>query len=493
MKSKKIKLSMTLSVLIISFLISTSYLNTLNVHALVEENYIHSKTDSLDFSTWVWSTTEVVSTDSTAESYRPSLAIDALGSVHIAWYDLTDYAGSGGDFDIFYKLWNATSSTWTSTEVVSTESTEQSAYPSLAIDALGNVHIAWMDLTNYLGAGAHFDIFYKLWNSSTSSWTATEVVSTESTDVSFGPSLAVDILGNVHIAWYDWTDYAGAGIDADIFYKLFNSSSSSWTITEIASIDSTKHSYFPSLAIDLLGNVHLAWADETNLAGAGVDFDIFYKLWNATSTTWTSTEVVSTESTEQSSHPSLALDSSRNVHVAWNDETNYASAGVDFDIFYKLWDSSSSTWTTTEVISTISAGDSSDPSLAVDSIGNIHIAWEDFTVTDRDIFYRHWNSSSSSWSMTVGVSSESTRNSENPSLGVDSNGYVHIVWQDFTDYTGCGTEGDIFYKHTESPPVIPELTYITSSFIEFVILSSFVTFVSMFFVTRIRKKKSKLN
>jgi len=47
----------------------------------------------------------------------------------------------------------------------------------------------------------------------------TEVVSTESTDNSYYPSLAVDPDGNIHVAWYDDTDYGGAGTDADVFYK----------------------------------------------------------------------------------------------------------------------------------------------------------------------------------------------------------------------------------------------------------------------------------
>ncbi len=47
---------------------------------------------------------------------------------------------------------------------------------------------------------------------------------TESIDDSLFPSLAVDSAGNVHIAWADTTDYAGAGTDYDIFYKRLTSS-----------------------------------------------------------------------------------------------------------------------------------------------------------------------------------------------------------------------------------------------------------------------------
>ncbi|GAH53419.1 unnamed protein product, partial [marine sediment metagenome] len=77
------------------------------------------------------------------------------------WSDWTDYAGSGTDFDIFYKHWFISTSLWGTTEVVSTESTSHSGSPSIAIDSTGNVHLSWWDLTDYAGAGTDYDIFYK--------------------------------------------------------------------------------------------------------------------------------------------------------------------------------------------------------------------------------------------------------------------------------------------------------------------------------------------
>jgi fibronectin type 3 domain-containing protein len=80
----------------------------------------------------------------------------------------------------------------------------------------------WILLIDLIGNGSlqkYPDIFYKRWDASTTSWTTTEVVSTESTSDSALPSLAVDVAGHVHITWYDVTDYAGAGTDIDIFYK----------------------------------------------------------------------------------------------------------------------------------------------------------------------------------------------------------------------------------------------------------------------------------
>ncbi len=458
------KLSMSLSVLIIGFLITTSMLNVVNTKALVEEKHDQYNTDYFDRSTWKWSITEVISTESTGESLNPSLAVDSAGNVHVAW-ESVDVGGTLSDHKISYKRWDAFSQSWTTTELVSTESTYGSFFPSLAVDSTCTVHIAWEDWTDYAGSGTDYDVFYKRLDAFTSSWTSTEVVSTESTSTSWYPSLATDSAGNVHIAWEDYSDYAGAGTDIDVFYKRWDDSTSSWSTTEVISTESTGTSSVPSLAVDTVGNVHIAWPDLTNYAGSGTDRDIFYKRWDASASLWITTEVVSTESTGNSGNPSLAVDAKGNVHIAWRDWTDYLSSGTDIDVFYKRWDSSTSSWTTTEVVSTESTGTSYIPSLAVDTVGYVHIAWHDLTDyagagPGEDIFYKRWDFSTYLRTTTEVVSTESSDESLNPSLAVDTAGNVHIAWYDFTDYSGSGWEYDIFYKQFAGPPAAPELAFI---------------------------------
>ena len=348
--------------------------------------------EELKLSATSWTTTEVVSTESSGESRYPTIAVDDAANVHVVWRDDTNYGDSGTDKDVFYRRWIANSSTWTTIEVVSTESTDNSYETTIAVDGAGNVHVAWRDDT-YYGSGTDDDIFYKRLIATSSTWTTTEVVSTESSGESVFPTIAVDGAGNVHVAWFDGTNYGGSGGDYDIFYKRWNATNSIWTTTEVVSTESTSNSYKTTIAVDSAGNVHITWYDYTNYGGSETDSDIFYKRWNVTSSTWTTTEVVSTESTGDSYDPTIAVDDTGSVHIAWNDATNYGGSGTDRDIFYKLWNATSNTWTTTEVVSTESTGDSYHPTIAVDGVGNAHIVWRDLTDysgagTDYDIFYK---------------------------------------------------------------------------------------------------------
>ncbi|MFX0061090.1 MAG: hypothetical protein ACFFC7_02810, partial [Candidatus Hermodarchaeota archaeon] len=332
------------------------------------------------------------------DSENPSLAIDEFGHVHVVWADYTNYINAGTDRDIFYKRWNATTSTWTPTEVVSTESTSDSENPSLAIDEFGHVHVVWADYTNYTNAGTDRDIFYKRWNVTTSTWMTTEVVSTESTSDSKNPSLAIGNNGALHVVWADRTDYVTAKTDWDIFYKNWESITG-WKITQIVSTESTSDSDTPALTVEEFGHVHVVWADYTNYTNAGTDRDIFYKRWNATMGTWTPTEVVSTESTSNSYTPALGMDGNRLVHVVWCDDTDYGGS-----------------------------------------------------LPDRDIFYKHWKPTTNTWITTWVVSQEGIAKSDHPKLSIDENDELYFVWEDWADYNGAGTDVDIFYRKFESSP-----------------------------------------
>ncbi len=461
MKNRKNRFKMSISILLIIFIITTYPLNTFNIEASINENN-RTIIDSCENLPWKWTQTEVVSTEGTSSSFLPSLAIDSVGDVHIAWGDNHNYTNCGTDYDIFYRKWDASISTWTETEVVSTESTGSTWFPSLVVDITGNIHIAWEDNTNYTNCGTDYDIHYKFWNSTSSSWSITEVVSTESTEDSAVTSLDTDSAGNIHIVWDDFTNYTNCGDDSDIFYKHWNSTSSSWSITEVVSTESTENSVNPSIAIDTSGNVHIAWEDRTNYTNCGIDRDIFYKQWNTSITSWSTTEVVSTESTSSSSWPSLDVDKHGTPHIAWYDMTDYAGCGSQDDIFYKRRIVETSSWTLTEVVSTESSGSSVEACLTTDLAGNVHIIWWDETNIigcgdDVDIFYKRWEACTSLWTGTEIVSVESTDHSEGPAIATDNAGNIHIAWEDRTNYTNCGTDLDVFYKVLNSPLYAPEL------------------------------------
>ena len=394
----------------------------------------------------------VISSESLSFSIQPDLAIDSYGNLHAVWYDYTDFGGSGTDKDIFYKKREATTGIWSTTEIVSTESSNSSETPKIYVDPSDNIHVIWNDYTMYNGAGADSDIFYKKKDATTGIWSPTELVSAESTETSSSPSFVVDQSGYVYVVWMDDTNYASCGNDWDIFFK-FRRTTGVWILTQIVSTESNIDSNSPSLKIDSNRNLHLAWMDNLDTGG---DIDIYYRTRDIFTGEWTEIEIISEESNDFSLYPSLTVDINDNLHVVWQDREDYNLAGSDTDIFYKRKESSTKVWTTAEVISTESINTSESADIWVTPSGGVHVAWKDRTPLgeldiDSDIFYKYLAPSVEDWSATHIISAELP--SVSPSLVGDIAGNIHLLWQ--AQYPNLNW--DIFYRkltHDLTNPVI---------------------------------------
>lgn len=446
---------------VIILILCTSFFNASNpIHAIQEENSSNFNLEYNDFSTWRWSDLELVSSESIDVSSAPSFAIDSYDQVHVVWKDIS---GLGGSSEEIYYKYRRPGLGWSTTEVISTEGTGFCTLPDIAIDLYDNVHVVWQDQSNYGGAGADYDIFYKMWNASISSWTTTKVVSEESDQNSHHPEIVIDLFQNIHVVWEDYSDYDGSGLEWDIFYKRWGPLSG-WTLTEVVSQESLGFSLSPSMDVDKKGNVHVAWNDGTDYLGSGTDNDIFYKYWNVVSQSWTVAEVISPESDFDSTYPVLKVDSVGNLHVSWRDISDYLWAEVGYDIFYKSFKQGTG-WTNSEIVSTETTDDSHNPDLAVNDLGQVFVAWTDETDfgsngIDTDTFFKIRDPVLEGWHSFQILSKESTSDSYSPRLELDRYGNLHMVWFDGTAFLGSSSDYDIFYNSFGALPVSPDLAII---------------------------------
>jgi len=111
---------------------------------------------------------------------------------------------------------------------------------------------------------------------------------------------------------------------------------------------------------------------------------------------------------------------------------------------------SSQEWMEPQVVSTESWAPSATPAFAFESDGTIHIVWQDQTdisdpVGDIDIFYK-MKPRGGAWTYTDEITFESDAISGRPSIVVDSEGTCHVAWDDFIDPDTSGYDTDIFYK-----------------------------------------------
>ena len=241
----------------------------------------------------------------------------------------------GTDRDIFYNVYDEGTDTWKGMTLVSEDSSSVSVEPCLAVDSKNYVHLVWTDSTDILGAGSDYDIFYKKLLSSFSIWSSTQVVSEESTDNSRDGSMCIDSEDSIHVVWYDETDYLSSGFDLDIFYKDYDSSKSSWTPTEVLSVYADAPSALPIITVDDSDTLHLVWEDQTDYGGIGSDWDIVYQYKDKNSNLWSQLALVSLDPDSESYVPTILVDKFNHIHIAWYDNTDYLGSDADYDIFYR--------------------------------------------------------------------------------------------------------------------------------------------------------------
>jgi len=243
------------------------------------------------------------------------------------------------------------SSSWTSVEVISTESTGPSYYPDVSCDRDGNLHVVYYDSTDYLSSGVDSDIFYKKRSASTSNWGIAEVISTESDADSSTPKICVTEDEHLYVIWADDADYDLSGADSDIFFKQ-KKPSDDWETATVLSWFSDDHCFEPEIACEENGRIHVVWKDYSNILNSGLDKDIIYTMYAPNLDSWTTPYLVSSMCNLDSSYPYIAVDKFGDIHIVWRDLTPIGASGSDTDILYRIFDSSSLTWSQALVVST---------------------------------------------------------------------------------------------------------------------------------------------
>ncbi len=357
---------------------------------------------------------------------------DKYTSYNNAWCVAVDTAGrvsvvwedERAGWHIYYK--ERTDAIW-SDDTLLVEA--GSLNPSVAADLLGNIHVVWQDGRDP-GWG---EIYYK--ERTGSGWSA-DVRLTDDTLMSEYPSVAVDVSGNVHVVWQDWRDG-----NWEIYYKMRDSTS--WQPDERLTVDSAR-SWHPCIATSPSDTVHVVWSYQDDITQT---YKIYYKFKAEGS--WSADTCIS-EGDSTSALPCVATDWSGNLHVVWHDNRN----GY-WEIYYK--EKTPSGWLPDTSI--VQVGSPGWPNIACDSLGNIHVVWMDTRDGYWRVYYKMrdtldvWSADfpvSADWYPWEGVA-------QNTSVTADKYGNVHVVWcVDYWDSAGMLDGGDIFYREKRVYPGVEE-------------------------------------
>lgn len=300
-----------------------------------------------------WSAWEWAAPHNNPGYVNPVIALDSHGTIHIAWG-----GGGGSPYDIYYANKPA-GGAWSSPENLSNES-YNTVKPSIAIDSQDRLWVAWQ--------ASHTDNDEEIYVRSKpygGSWeTAMRVTSRSAADQD--PSIVIDASDVPHLAWRSndpgnwevvYTRYAGGA----------------WLPIENVSA-SSRGSHFPRLAADNVGNVWVAWEEET---GAD-EFQTAVRRWNSGS--WGSRTFASLAGIK-ALYPDIGVDDVGVVYVAW---TDYRSTPTE--VYFNHSTDYGNTWVLEENVSKNGSA-SFFPNVVSQAGGTAHIFWQDTAPGSLDIYY----------------------------------------------------------------------------------------------------------
>src|SRR5881296_1024926 len=142
--------------------------------------------------------------------------------------------------------------------------------------------------------------------------------------------------------------------------------------------------------------------------------------------------------------PSMAIDGSGVLYLAF---AGWGGSTTQADIFFTKSFDGARTWSVPIRVNNDAGGAlQQEPSIFVDHNRAIYIAWTDYRIGAADVYFSKCTGLGLSFSANVRVNDVTANAQSQPDLAVDSTGLVHVVWTDLRNVPGTGP--DIYYANS---------------------------------------------
>lgn len=313
------------------------------------------------------------------------------------------------------------------------QSSNDSLYPSVAVDPEGGVHVVWCEAVN---ASSSNTIYYAGFNGRV--WSpAVDIIAVSGGGVANMPRLLSDGMGTLHMVWVGAFGDQILHSTADVHSA---GSARGWQ-TPVAVSDFIEGLRLPDLAMDSAGNLHVIYSAPTGL-GAGV----YYNSLPYGATEWRGPKsVFALEWLDRAvDQARLAVDEEGGIHVLWT-EYNYPEVFPPRGMRYSRSLDGGETWSEPYLID----GVFNNGAIVAPGNGEVHLAWSG-TWGNRHEFHMWSADRGATWSR-VGQSTPAGGYYGLPSFATDSAGRVHI--SHVTGLEGTPLVHQVWDGHVWSAPL----------------------------------------
>lgn len=265
---------------------------------------------STDGSSWAEQDSGNRPTDAANQIFRVAIAIDSNDVIHIAYYNRTNTA-------IRYITFNTGTDQWGTPEIVTTNANALTyTGVSITVDSADKPHIVFNTQIAYHGT-PYWQVFYQ--NKTGASWLGSdERVDNSDQAYSYFPTIEIDSLNNIHVAWLE---YDGNTAPQYAYYRK-RTSGGVWDTNPTSLGDATAVDVGgPTLAINTDGDILVVWPyDNTN-------FSIYYNLYSSGS--WGG----ATDTGSDGKWPCVGTDGATDFYIVFRRNS-------DDDLYYREYDGS---------------------------------------------------------------------------------------------------------------------------------------------------------
>ena len=247
--------------------------------------------------------------------------------------------------------------------------------------------------------------------------------------------MALDAAGNFAVAWAGFGDDAGNGIVVQRFYANGTTNGQPIWVNDHEAGDQID----PLIAMDPEGNFVVAWIDITGYDGSG--YGIYYQCFNAQGVRVGVNRLANTYTAGDQTNPALAMDAQGNFLLAWEGSGQEDVNGV----YFQLFDNNGNPKTAEQRANVATSFRQSEPAVAFDPSGKFLIAWSSQTVSLSNCFARFYDSMGNPQGGEFALNTACERSQITPHVAFDSQGNYLAAWSSYEkDGSSWGIFGQFF-------------------------------------------------
>ncbi|HEX8384570.1 MAG TPA: hypothetical protein VF576_00210, partial [Rubricoccaceae bacterium] len=315
-----------------------------------------------------------VNTYTTEFQVHPSVAVDADGDFVVAW---ESYGQDGARFGVYARRYNAVGEAQGDGFQVNTTTTSNERDPVVAVDADGDFVVVWDSQEQ---DGSEYGVYAQRYAASGAPVGGEFLVNTYTTSYQFGPAVAMDADGDVVVAW---GSYAQEGEESDygVYTQRYEGPNrpvaSGGTPAgaaggEVTVAGGTATQTAPSVATDADGDYVVAWTS-TGRDASGLA--VVAQRYDAAGVAQGAEFVVNTVATGDQQDPSVGMDADGDFVVAW-EGTGQGFSPSTSNVYARRYNAAGVAQGAEFGVQFPGSIARTDPSVAMDADGDFVIAWQ---------------------------------------------------------------------------------------------------------------------